>query len=202
MIKLYGNPLSTCTRKVLTALAETGTDYELSIVDLSKGEHKKEPHVSRQPFGQIPVIDDAGFMLYESRAICRYLNDKASGKLVPTDLQQRARMNQWLSVEQSNFSPNAMKFVYHYALKRNQDAAVLEGAAAMLDKVYAALAVPLASQPFLAGESFTLADIGYMPYIEYMQGSPAHATLEKHGSVLDWWKRVSGRPSWAKATGR
>lgn len=202
MIKLYGNPLSTCTRKVLTALAETGTDYELSIVDLSKGEHKKEPHVSRQPFGQIPVIDDAGFMLYESRAICRYLNDKASGKLVPTDLQQRARMNQWLSVEQSNFSPNAMKFVYHYAFKRNQDAAVLEGAAAMLDKVYAALAVPLASQPFLAGESFTLADIGYMPYIEYMQGSPAHATLEKHGSVLDWWKRVSGRPSWAKATGR
>ena len=61
MIKLYGNPASTCTRKVLTALAETDTPYELHIVDLGKGEHKKEPNLVRQPFGQIPAIDDDGF---------------------------------------------------------------------------------------------------------------------------------------------
>jgi glutathione S-transferase len=202
MIKLFGHPMSTCTRKVLTTLAETETPYELSLVDLGKGEHKKEPHLSRQPFGQIPTIDDDGFTLYESRAICRYLNAKASGTLVPTEPQQRARMDQWMSVEQSNFSPNAMKFVYHYAFKRNQDAAVLEAAGAMLDKVYATLSAPLSKSPFLAGESFSLADIGYMPYIEYMQGSPAQATLEKYDSVLAWWKRVSGRASWAKAVGR
>jgi glutathione S-transferase len=194
--------MSTCTRKVLTVLAETETPYELSLVDLGKGEHKQEPHLSRQPFGQIPTIDDDGFSLYESRAICRYLNAKASGKLVPTDLKQRAVMDQWLSIEQSNFSPNAMKFVYHYAFKRNQEPAVLESAGNMLDKVYATLSAPLASSPFLAGESFSIADIGYMPYIEYMQGSPAHATLEKYPNVLAWWKRVSARPSWLKATGR
>jgi glutathione S-transferase len=202
MIKLFGNPMSTCTRKVLTVLAETDTPYELSLVDLGKGEHKQEPHLSRQPFGQIPTIDDDGFALYESRAICRYLNAKVSGKLIPTDLKQRARMDQWLSVEQSNFSPNAMKFIFHYAFKRTQEPAVLEAAGSMLDKVYAALAAPLSSSPFLAGESFSLADIGYMPYIEYMQGSPAHAMLQKHESVLAWWNRVSARPSWAKAVGR
>jgi glutathione S-transferase len=202
MIKLFGNPMSTCTRKVLTALAETDTPYELVVIDMGKGEHKQEPHLSRQPFGQIPTIDDAGFTLYESRAICRYLSAKAGGKLVPTDIKQRALMDQWLSIEQSNFSPNAMKFVYHYAFKRNQDPAVLESAGSMLDKVYATLSAPLSQRPVLAGESFSIADIGYMPYIEYMQGSPAHATLEKYESVLAWWKRVSGRPSWAKVVGR
>jgi glutathione S-transferase len=202
MIKLFGNPMSTCTRKVLTVLAETETPYELSLIDMGKGEHKQEPHLSRQPFGQIPAIDDGGFVLYESRAICRYLNAKASGKLIPADLEQRARMDQWLSVEQSNFSPNAMKFVYHHAFKRNQDPAVLESAGTMVDKVYATLSAPLSKSPFLTGENFSIADIGFMPYIEYMQGSPAHALLEKYESVLAWWKRVSGRPSWAKVVGR
>jgi glutathione S-transferase len=202
MITLFGNPMSTCTRKVLTALAETGIPYELRHVELGKGEHKQEPHLSRQPFGQIPTIDDDGFALYESRAICRYLDAKAGGKLVPADIKQRARMDQWLSIEQSNFSPNAMKFIYHYVFKRNQEASVLEAAGIMVDKVYATLAAPLASSPFLAGDQFSIADIGYMPYVEYMQGSPAHATLEKYESVLAWWKRVSSRPSWLKVVGR
>lgn len=202
MIKLFGHPISTCTRKVLTALAETETPYEMNLVDLGKGEHKQEPHISRQPFGQIPTIDDDGFKLFESRAICRYLSAKANDKLVPSDLKQRALMDQWLSIEQSNFSPSAMKFIYHYAFKRAQDAAVLETASNMLDTVYSALSKPLASNTFLTGDTFSIADIGFMPYIEYMKTSPAHAVLEKYPNVLAWWGRVSERPSWGKATGR
>src|SRR4051812_27578453 len=128
MIKLFGNPMSTCTRKVLTALAETATPYEMTVIDLGKGEHKQEPHLSRQPFGQIPTIDDDGFKLYESRAICRYVSAKHGDKLVPTDPKQRALMDQWASIEQSNFSPAAMKFIYHHVFKRPQDPAVLEAA--------------------------------------------------------------------------
>ena len=76
MIKVYGHPMSTCSRKVLATLVETNTPYELEVVDFAKGEHKREPHLSRQPFGQVPAIDDAGVELYESRAIARYINDK------------------------------------------------------------------------------------------------------------------------------
>ena len=202
MIKLYGHPMSTCTRKVLTVLAETNTPYEMTVVDLGKGEHKQEPHLSRQPFGQIPTIDDDGFKLYESRAICRYLSAKHGDKLIPSDPKQRALMDQWQSVEQSNFSPAAMKFIYHYVFKRPQDAGALESASQMLDTVYAAIAKPLASSSFLTGETFSVVDIGYMPYIEYMLGTPAKAALEKQPKVLAWWQRVSERPSWQKATGR
>ena len=202
MIKLYGSPVSTCTRKVLTTLAETNTPYEFNLVDLGKGEHKQEAHVARQPFGQIPTIDDDGFKLFESRAICRYINAKVDGKLVPTDLKQRAILDQWASVEQSNFSPSAMKFIYHYTFKRAQGDAVLEQANRMLDTVYAAISKPLAKSPYLTGEHFSLADIGYMPYIEYMLTSPAKATMDKHPHVVAWWERISKRASWLKVTGK
>lgn len=202
MIKLFGNPLSTCTRKVLTVLAEAAIPYEMTVVDLSKGEHKQPAHLARQPFGQVPAIDDDGFKLYESRAICRYLVAKTKSPLVPEGLHERAALDQFMSIEQSNFSPHAMKFVYHYVMKREQDAAVLEQAGKMLETNYAVLSKQLSGDPFVLGDTFTLADIGYMPYIEYMQLTPAKEILEKYPEVVAWWKRVSERASWRKAAGR
>jgi glutathione S-transferase len=114
MIKLYGHPLSTCTRKVLCTLHETNTPFEFVVVDLMTGEHKQPAHVARQPFGQVPAIDDDGFALFESRAICRYLNDVGHGELVPTTVTGRAVMDQWQSVEYCDFTPAAMKLIYNY----------------------------------------------------------------------------------------
>lgn len=202
MIKLYGNPLSTCTRKVLTALFETGTPYEMHVIDFAKREHKQEPHLSRQPFGQIPAIDDDGFMLFESRAICRYISAKSGDKLVPATIKERALMDQWSSVEQSNFSAPAMKFVYHFVFRRPQEQAVLDAALASLETAFSALEKPLTSQPFLAGEKFTIADIGYMPYLDHLVKMPeVKAKLEKYPHVESWWGRLRERESWRKVTG-
>lgn len=202
MIQLFGNPASTCTRKVLTVLAETNTPYELSVIDLSKGEHKQPPHLARQPFGQIPVLDDDGFRMFESRAIARYLDEKTGGSLTPKSIRERALMNQWQSVEQSNFSPAAMKFVYHYVFQRPQEQTVLEGANKMVETTLGAISKSLAESPYLAGNQFSLADIGYMPYVEYTMSSPLRATFEKFPHVMSWWNRVSERPSWRKVVGR
>lgn len=202
MIKLYGNPLSTCTRKVLTTLAETKTPFELVVVDFATGEHKKETNLARQPFGQVPAIDDNGFALFESRAICRYLSEKADSALTPRDPQQRARMEQWLSVEQSNFSTAAMKFIFHTLFHRPQEPAVLESAGAMLDTCFTVFSKPLASSTYLVGEQFTLADIGVMPYVEYLLATPAADTVKKYPAIMSWWGRVSERPSWKAATGK
>jgi glutathione S-transferase len=203
MIKLFGHPVSTCTRKVLTALAETNTPYEITLVDVPKGEHKLPAHVARQPFGQIPAIEDDGFAMFESRAICRYLSSKANDQLTPKDAKARALMEQWISVEQSNFSPNAMKFIYQFVFGRPQEQAVLDGANGMLEKTFAAISKPLEKNTFLTGDQFTIADIGYMPYLEYlMKAPPAKETFEKYPPVVAWWNRISERPSWRKVTGR
>jgi len=125
MLTIYGHPLSTCTRKVLMTLAENSTPFEMSVVDFAKGEHKAEPHLSRQPFGRIPALKDGDFEMFESRAICRYLSETASSKLIPSTAKERAKMEQWISIETSEFSAHTMKFVYEHIFKRPQEPAVI-----------------------------------------------------------------------------
>ena len=107
-MKIYGHPMSTCTRKVLTTCVETNTPYELVTLDFGKGEHKQPEHLARHPWGKMPTLDDGGFTMIESRPICRYINDKAGGNLVPSDLRARAMMDQLTSVEYSYFTPPTM----------------------------------------------------------------------------------------------
>jgi glutathione S-transferase len=202
MLKIFGHPASTCTRKVLMTLAETNTPFEMNVVDFAKNEHKAEAHLRRQPFGRIPALDDDGFELFESRAMCRYLNDKAGGKLVPTDLKARAKMEQWISIETSEFSAHAMKFVAEHIFKRPQEPAVLEAAGKALDTTSGVMEKALAKTPFISGADFTVADICFMPYIEYAMGTPAKDIFAKYPHVMSWWNKISERPTWRKATGK
>ena len=200
-MKLYGHPYSTCTRKVLLTLAETNTPYELTVVDFAKGEHKQEPHLSRQPFGQVPAIDDDGFKLFESRAIARYINQKARGPLVPTDLQEFARMEQWISIETSDFSGPAMKFIFQHAFHRPQTDEVLLAAGKSLDVALDVMNSRLSVAQYFAGDQFSLADICFMPYVGYLMSSPLKERIARHTRVEAWWSKVSDRPSWKKIAG-
>jgi glutathione S-transferase len=201
-MKVYGHPMSTCTRKVLTTLIETNTPYEFTLVDLATGQHKQPEHLARQPFGQVPAIEDNGFQMYESRAICRYIDEKTRNSLRPDDMAGRARMEQWMSVETSNFSPHAMKFIYQHVMKRPQAQEVLDAAQKGLDLALDTMEKQLATEPFIAGRKFTLADIGFMPYLEYLQATPLKESLAKRDHLSAWWKKISERPSWSKVVGR
>lgn len=207
-MKIYGNPGSTCTRKVLALFAEKNITPDFVVVDMGKGEHKSPEHLARQPFGQVPALEDDGFWLYESRAMCRYLDEKLGGpKLVPADLKARALMEQWMSVETSNFTPAAMKIIYgavfepmFYGKPFNQ-AKVDEGKAG----IKAALEVmdkQLTKTPYLTGSEFTLADICFMPYIEYIYMGKQGDVIESYPAVSKWWKGISDRRSWQIATGK
>src|SRR5262245_38622025 len=101
-MRVYRHPLSSCTRKILITLAEKGQTAELVPVDLFAGEHKQKSHLARHPFGVIPVLNDKDFMLFESRAIIRYLDERLGrAPLTPASPPDAARMSQWLSVDQS-----------------------------------------------------------------------------------------------------
>jgi glutathione S-transferase len=186
----------------LFTLHETATPFELVVVDFGKGEHKQPENLARQPFGQIPALDDGGFALYESRAMARYIDAKAGSPLTPKDLQGRARMEQWISVETSNFTPNAMKFIYHGVFKREQTPEVLKTAGAALDTALGVLERDLAQGPFLAGGTFSLADICYAPYLEYLMLTPAAGKLTEHPKVNAWWSAMRDRAAWKKTVGR
>ena len=206
-MKLYGIPLSTCTRKVLTILAEKEAKADFVSVDIMKGEGKNEEHLARQPFGQIPAIDDDGFVLYESRAILRYLDKRLPGiSLTPADPKAAALMEQWISIETSNFTPHAMKLIYETVFHPMRgiatDANKVSEARAALSRTLDIMETQLAKTKYIAGETFSLADIGYMPYIEYVVFGGNGDLFESRPNVNRWWKSISERPSWKTATGK
>ncbi len=82
-----------------------------------------------------------------------------------------------ISIETSEFSPHAMKFIYNYTFKRPQEPAVLEAAGKALEVTCGVMEKQLAKTPFLAGGEFSIADIGFMPYIEYTWTTPAQRYL-------------------------
>jgi glutathione S-transferase len=198
MITVYAHPFSTCARKVLTTLLENEIPFQFQMVDLMKGEHKQPEHMARQPFGQVPAIDDDGFMLYESRAICKYLDQKVDGKLTPKDAKARAMMEQWLSVETSNFTPHTMPFIMEHFFQRPQEAAKLEAAEAKLKDALGVMDAHLAKNTYFAGDQFSIADISFMPYVGYAIQTKVKDAFAGYPNVMAWWNRVSERPTWAK----
>ncbi len=206
-MKLYGHPMSTCTRKVLTVLGEKGEKPDFVVVDIMKGEGKTPENLSRQPFGRVPSIDDDGFKLFESRAIARYIDETRPGaKLHGNDPKERAVVEQWISVESSEFTPQAMKIIYekffHPMMGKPTDEAVVSGARGALEKICAVMEEQLGKTEFIATNRFTIADIGFMPYIEYLFAAQQGDLFDKFPKTLAWWKRVSERPSWKAATGK
>lgn len=207
-MKVYGHPMSTCTRKVLMTLAEKGASAEFVMVDIMKGEGHGADHLARQPWGQVPVFeDDDGWQLYESRAICRYLDEKLAGpKLTPSDLRQRAAMEQWVSIETSNFTAPAMKIIYQLLFSKfmgkEPNLEVAEEGRKGVRKAVAVMERQLAGHSFLVGDGLTLADIFFMPYIEYLAMCGELALITDSERVGAWWNRISERPTWHKVAGR
>ncbi|MBZ4414857.1 glutathione S-transferase family protein [Myxococcus sp. RHSTA-1-4] len=208
-MKVYGHPMSTYTRKVLTTLAEKGHEAQFVLVDLGKGEHKQPAHVARHPFGVVPAFeDDDGFMLYEASAIFRYLDRKLTGpSLTPADARAYARMEQYISVESSYFGPAAMKVIWERFFKpymgggAADEARVAEGLQGV-EKVFGIVDPVLGKQQYLAGDSFSLAEVCWMPYMEFFIASGGGELVGKYKNVAGWWERVGARPSWKKVAGK
>lgn len=205
-MKVYGHPMSTCTRKVLTTLAEKGHEATFVLVDLAKGEQKSPAHLARQPFGVVPVLEaDDGTLLYESRAIIRYLDRVLPGTpLTPSQPRAFGWMEQFISVEQSYFSPAAMKIImvelFHRGEGSEAAARVAEGRQGV-QKALGVIEPVLGRQPFLAGDAFSLADVVWMPYLGYLAVTSGKDLVGPFPNVSAWWNRISARPSWKKVAG-
>lgn len=203
-MKVYGHPLSTCTRKVIATAAEKAAEVELIPLDLFAQEHKQAAHLARHPFGVVPVLDDAGFQLFESRAIIRYLDAKLPGpSLAPTAPRPRARMDQWLSVDQSYVAPHLSTLAQQRLVRKHAglpiEKAATSGAERALSQAFAVLDRALADQRYLAGEAFSLADISLIPYVVALPMVEAGHVTDGLRHLARWSEDVSSRPSWKRA---
>ena len=200
-MKIYGHPWSISTRKVLMTLREKGLEAELALIMIPKQEQKTPEHVARHPFAKVPVLEDDGFVLYESGAIERYLDKKGGGiALVPSDDRGAALVSQWISVSDSYFAPHAGPFIVESMFRRylggEQNLAAIEAGKNGMQLALDTADRWFASHPYFAGSAFSLADVHWMPYIEYLvkTGNAEHVLRRVH--LAAWWERVSARKTW------
>jgi len=203
---LYGMRGATCTQRVLMTLAESGweegKDFDFKLVDVMKGEHKQPEHLARNPYGQIPALEDEGFIMYESRAICRYLEAKAGGKLVPKDPKVWGRMEQLAATETQTITPEVAGIAAERVFKKFQgtesDENKIKAHVEKLEKPLDILNEHLSKNEYLAGNEFSLVDIFPMPYLQLLFLTPEKSLIESRPHVSAWWKRISTRPTWKK----
>ncbi|CAA0377557.1 unnamed protein product [Arabidopsis thaliana] len=205
-IKVHGVPMSTATMRVLATLYEKDLQFELIPVDMRAGAHKQEAHLALNPFGQIPALEDGDLTLFESRAITQYLAEEYSEKgekLISQDCKKvKATTNVWLQVEGQQFDPNASKLAFERVFKgmfgMTTDPAAVQELEGKLQKVLDVYEARLAKSEFLAGDSFTLADLHHLPAIHYLLGTDSKVLFDSRPKVSEWIKKISARPAWAK----
>ncbi|SDM29091.1 glutathione S-transferase family protein [Allokutzneria albata] len=211
-MKVYGTETSAATHPVLMTFAEKGHEPELVHTSVLGGADKSPENLARQPFGEVPVLDDDGFLLYESRAIIRYLDRRLPGpSLTPADLREYGLMEQWINVEQYYVSGPVWTVVRSgpvYDLIRRSPAiktmppapgdAELAAARGELARAFDAVEKHLEGRTYLAGEQFGLAEICWLPYLTYLFASHGGDLVLERPNLADWWQRTSSRPTWKK----
>src|SRR5258707_1327178 len=164
---VYGLAASTYVWSTRLALAEKGVAHQL--VEVGFGEFAQEPHVARHPFGKVPAFEHDGFMLYETQAILRYIDEGFPvAPLQPTDLHQFARMSQIMGIVDAYVYPSiAGGILFNRILAPRLGLPVDESAiAAALPRArlcVAEIARLQGDQPYLTGERLTLADLMVIP---------------------------------------
>ncbi|CBI27362.3 hypothetical protein VitviT2T_005150 [Vitis vinifera] len=206
VMKVYGPVRAACPQRVLACLVEKGVEFEVVHVDLDSGEQKRPDFLLRQPFGQVPVVEDGDFRLFESRAIVRYIAAKYAEQgpdLLGKSLEEKAVVDQWLEVEAHNFNELVytlvMQLVILPRMGERGDLALAHTCEQKLEKVFDVYEQRLSKSRYLAGDSFTLADLSHLPAIRYLvkEAGMAHLVTERK-SVSAWWEDISNRAAWKK----
>ena len=198
MIKLYTFPPSTNSRKVRIALLEKGLEFERITVDLTKREQKNPEYLQIHPYGQIPALDDEGFVLYDSTIINEYLEDEYPfPALMPKDSEGRARVRMLEDFRDSYFNPSFVHIIQESRKpEAERDSARIDNAKAEITKAFDRIEKELKTNDYLVGE-FSLADVAFMSNIELLDRFGIPVDAAKFPKTVAWIARLKARPSFA-----
>lgn len=199
-VKVYGWAVSPYVSRALLALEEAGVDYELVPMSRQAGDHRNPEHLARNPFGQVPVLEDGDLTLFESRAIARHVLRKHRPELLGVgSLERSALVDVWLEVEAQQLHPAAravvVECVFAPFLGRARDQAAVDENAAKVGKVLQVYEARLAEHRYLAGDFLSVADLSHFPIMHYFMGTEHAALVEALPRVRAWWEELAARPA-------
>jgi glutathione S-transferase len=205
-MRLYYHPFSVNSRRALMTAAHLGIELLLDKVDLPKRQQHTTWFLQINPNGRVPVLDDDGFVLWESRAIMQYLADKTPGQtLSPLEPRHRAQMNRWLFWDAAHFSPGVGILLYENLVKGligagAPDRAEVERGERLVARFAPVLDAHLEGRTWVAGEGVTLADLSLAAPLTFAQ--QAAVPLEAYANVTAWLARVRALDAWQKTVPR
>jgi glutathione S-transferase len=203
---VHNIPGSPFGRAVLATLAEKRAEYRLEPV--APGTMKSEPHISRHPFGRVPVLDHDGFVIYETQAILRYL-DRVLPKpaLTPAAPKAAALMDQvmnvcdWYLFQGVNNVIAFHRVVGPRLMGLTPDEAAIAEAMPKAHIVFKELSHLLGGKNYFAGEEVSLADIHVATQLDFLAMTPEWKPLTATVSnLVRWLDRMNERASFKTTT--
>jgi glutathione S-transferase len=179
------------------ALAEKGVPYKHTEI---------MPHTPQvdaiHPFGKIPVMRHGEVELCESRAICGYIDQVFEGrKLTPSEPARAAQAEQWISIVNTHLDPLWVRQYLraHFFPKTPDGSPERDAIAAALPKMeeqFASMDRAVAKTGHLVGDTFTLADMNFIPILFYMGAKPeSSALMQRMTALKSYFKRHMARKS-------
>lgn len=201
MLKIWGRITSVNVQKVVWTADEIGLAYERVDAGGAFGLTQTPEYKAMNPNSLVPVIEDDGFVLWESNAIARYLavKHRAAG-LWPEDVRLRADIDRWMDWQATTFTP-AMRDAFWQLIRTpadKRDAAALAKSIAESEKAAAVIDAHLANREWMAGDAFSLADI--------VNGCAAHRWLHlpcdkaARPNLSRWYAALKARPASRQVT--
>ena len=197
-MRLHWHPFSIYPRRVRIALHEKGIPCEEVLVDLPGGGLQTDAFRELNPFGQVPVLEDGGLVLYESVAILEYLEERhPTPALMPVgDPAARARTRQLMLAAGDYLAPPFKRWAARFftpepTWDHADQARAADEIAAHLDVLEAMLAD---GRPHLAG-AFSLADVCYAIFVCELETAELGRLLASRPRVHAWVDRLNARAS-------
>ena len=201
MLRIWGRVSSVNVQKVVWCCDELGLAYERIDCGGKFGLNDTPAYLAMNPNGLVPVIDEDGFILYESNAIVRYLAAR-DPRLFPQEPRRRADVDRWMEWQSTGFTP-AQTQAFWMLIRTpepQRDMAAVEASRVKSEKHAAVLDRHLAGHRYLTGDTFTAADI--------VVGCAAHRWLnlplarEPRPHLERWYGELKARPASRQVTGQ
>ncbi len=199
MITLYGTPRSSAGR-CLWCLEEIGQPYENKNVDMRTKEHKSEAFMKINPNGKVPALVDGDVTMFESMAINFYLAEKYKPELMGKNSAEKARSFQWSFWASSELQgPLIEVFIQKMFMPDDKrDQKIIDSNLEKLPELFSVLDGALAKNKYLAGDTFTLADLNTASVASI---APMLAfDLSPYKNVDGWLKSMNDRKAFQKYT--
>ena len=193
-LKLYGGAKNR-GRRCYWLAKELGLEIEAVDIDLHSGQHRSPEFLKLNPNGQVPVLDDDGFILHESLAINLYLAKKHGGVLAPASAREEALMTQWSFWVATQVEQRLIEILEHRLMlpEADRDPARADAAWNALQRPFAALEAVLTDSDYLVGNRFTVADLNVSIVMSLINRLQLDVT--RYPNLRAWLDTCLGRPA-------